>query len=258
MSYSLTKLLPLLLMPLGLGVFLLLLAFVLVYRHKRGAAMVSIGLAILLLVLPSLPTVASALIWSLESQYPARPSDSFEPAECIIVLGGTLGADVLPRQALELTDSSDRVYHAASLYRLGKARSIIVAAGNQPWQTEQVAEADQVYDLLVEWGVPPAAIVLDTLSKNTRENAVNAAALMQSISCEKPLLVTSGWHMPRAVASFRQVGVDVIPVSVDIRFVQGPNGPFSQFVPRADALATASLALREWMGIWFYRLRGWI
>jgi uncharacterized SAM-binding protein YcdF (DUF218 family) len=82
-------------------------------------------------------------------------------------------------------------------------------------------------------------------------------ALMQEAGCQSSLLVTSSWHMPRAVAAFMVLGVNVIPVSVDVRFVQGDSSSIAGFIPRADALAASSQVILEWMGIWVYRWKGW-
>ena len=84
-------------------------------------------------------------------------------------------------------------------------------------------EAQLIRDLLVEWGVSRRSIVLDTASKNTRENAINAAVALQENGCQSSLLVTSAWHMPRAIAAFKRVGVEMFPVSVDVGFVEGDS-----------------------------------
>ncbi len=117
-----------------------------------------------------------------------------------------MGGSIYPRVDIELTDSTDRVYQAAKLYRAGKAKTVIVAAGNQPWNEGRVPEAQLIRDLLVEWGVSRPSIVLDTASKNTHENAINAAVALRENGCQSSLLVTSAWHMPRAIAAFKKLG----------------------------------------------------
>ena len=80
-------------------------------------------------------------MWSLERQYLPVSIDDIPSADCIVVLGGALGAPIYPRVDIELTDSTDRVYQAAKLYRDGKAKTVIVAAGNQPWNRGQRARS---------------------------------------------------------------------------------------------------------------------
>jgi uncharacterized SAM-binding protein YcdF (DUF218 family) len=260
MPYYLSKVLPLLLLPISLSLIAALLTLVFIIKGKRAWSLVSLLTSILVLWVAALPEVAGRLLWSLERQYVPVPTAEIPTADCIVVLGGALGAAIYPRVEIELTDSSDRVYQAAKLYRKGKAKTVIVAAGNQPWNKGREPEARLIGELLVEWGVLRSSIVLDTESKNTRENAINAAAALQANGCESNLLVTSGWHMPRAIAAFKRVGVEMIPVSVDVGFVEGDSALFTSvasFIPTADALATTSSAIKEWMGIWVYRWRGW-
>lgn len=257
MPYYLTKILPLLLMPVPVALAAVLLALIFIARGNRKPAVYCLVLSLLVLWLSSLPVVASQLLLSLESQHRPIAVENVPASDCIVVLGGALEPPTPPRADIELTDSADRVYQAAKLYRAGKGKTIIVAAGNQPWARHPVSEAQQIGDLLVEWGVPPDSVVLDTRSKNTRENAINAAALIRQRGCRSSLLVTSAWHMPRALAAFSKVGADLFPVPVDMRLVQEDRGSVAQFIPRADALAMTSQALLEWMGIWVYRFRGW-
>jgi uncharacterized SAM-binding protein YcdF (DUF218 family) len=257
MPYYLSKVLPLLFLPVSLSLIAALLTLVFIFKGKRAWSLVSLLTSILVLWVAALPEVAGRLMWSLERQYLPVPTGEIPAADCIVVLGGALGSVIYPRVNVELTDAADRVFQAAALYRAGKGKTIIVAAGNQPWMQDQVPEANLIRDLLQEWGVLPQSVLLDTASVNTRGNAVNAVAFMHQAGCQSSLLVTSSWHMPRAVAAFRVLGVNVTPVSVDVRFVQGDSNSLAGFIPRADALAASSQAILEWMGIWVYRWKGW-
>lgn len=257
MPYYLTKILPLLLMPVSVALGLASIALLLLLKKKQKPAAFSLSSAIMILWISSLPSVSGQLVWSLERQYPAVPSSEVPEGDCIIVLGGILGAHGFPRVETELTEAIDRVYQAARLYRSGKGRTLIIAAGNQPWQKQETAEAERIREILEEWGVDRQSIVLDSSSKNTWENALNSAELVRENGCQASLLVTSAWHMPRAVASFNKAGIDVFPVSVDVHLVSAPAGFFLGLIPQADALATTSDMIHEWMGIWVYRWRGW-
>ena len=257
MPYYLTKFLPLLILPVPLALFLALVAVVAIWRCRRRIALISLLASLGILWVASLPPVAADLLWTLQKTHPPVEVDAIPHSDCIIVLGGALGDATFPRVEVELSESVDRVYQAAKLYRNGKGRSVIVAAGNQPWAQELEPEGNLIRNLLVEWGVPAAVIKVDALSRNTRENAINGAKLVSESGCKSSLLVTSSWHMPRAVAAFETLDVPVFPVSVDVRGVPGRGYLATWLIPRADALATTSQALTEWMGIWVYRWRGW-
>jgi len=257
MPYYLSKILPDLVMPLSVAVAATVLALIFVFLNRRGPAILCLLIAISVLWLASLPAVAGRLFASLQGQYLPLPLQDIPVSDCIVVLGGALGGAGRPRVDIELTDATDRVYQTAKLYRAGKAKTVIVAAGNQPWAQARVPEARLIGNLLVEWGVLRQAIVLDTASKNTRENAVNASAALRAHDCRSNLLVTSAWHMPRALATFRKIGIEMYPVSVDIMSLGDEIGSISSLIPRANALATTSLVIKEWLGIWVYRMRDW-
>jgi len=253
----LSKILPLFVMPLSLVLWLCLAALLLLRRDARRTAAGLVAVAFIVLWVTSMPVVATSFYRDLEAQYPPVPLEKLPKSDCIIVLGGVLGAALKPRVDTEFYDSIDRVYKAAQLYRASKGRSLIVTAGNQPWSASPWAEADLIRDLLVEWGVPKESIFLEGSSRNTRENAIYSKNLVDSINCQQSLLVTSAAHMPRAVAAFRGVGVAVVPVSTDVRIVEGGQTTVMDYMPNASALAMTSDALREWIGQVFYKLQGW-
>ena len=235
--------------------FLLALLFLLKGRLKASASFLIIGM--LVLWVSSMPIVADTLLGKQEARYPAVVLKDIPASKCIVVLGGAVGPVLAPRIDVELMDSSDRVYKAARLYLAGKGRVVIVAGGNQPWSPFVQTEAQAIRSLLVDWGVPASAIVLDGTSRNTRENALNTRLLLEKSECGIPLLVTSAAHMTRSVATFAKVGVDVFPVSVDIRVVRAPKLTIFDFLPDAEALKTTTDAMREWMGRQVYKLQGW-
>ena len=257
MYVYLSKILPLLFMPLGVTLFLCVIALVLLSRERRRAAGLVVGLALAVLWVSSTPIVASSLYGELERLHPPLPMERIPEGGCIVVLGGALSPALSPRVDVEFNEAVDRVYKAAQLYRAGKGKVVVVTAGNQPWSDSRWAEAELIRDLLMEWGVPEQAVLLEGSSRNTRENALYAKNIIVAIGCEGPLLVTSAAHMPRAVAAFEGVGVRVVPVSADVRVTE-PNG-FSvfDFLPNAHALVMTSDAIREWIGQGVYRLQGW-
>jgi uncharacterized SAM-binding protein YcdF (DUF218 family) len=111
--------------------------------------------------------------------------------------------------------------------------------------------------LMQEWGVPAEAILVEDRSLNTRENALFSFELLRARQIRRILLVTSATHMPRAAAVFRKAGFEVIPAPAD--FVTGWTSldlPLDWW-PGADALEKSDQAIKEWLGLWIYRLRGW-
>jgi len=253
----LSKILPVFVMPITVVMVLVLVAILLL---RRGMTRSTIGVllaAVVVLWVAATPMVAGNLYRGLESRYPPIPMAQVPQADCIVLLGGVVSPPLKPRVDVEFSEAIDRVYKAAQLFRAGKARLLIVTAGNQPWSLSPWAEADLLRELLIEWGVPREAIFLEGSSRNTRENAVYSKNLIESIHCENSLLVTSAAHMPRAVAAFRAVGVSVTPVSTDVRAVEAGALAAMDFLPSAGALAMTTEAIRELIGGWVYRMQGW-
>jgi uncharacterized SAM-binding protein YcdF (DUF218 family) len=253
----LTKGLPLLVYPLGAAIFVGAIALALSFTNRGRIGQLLLGLALVALWIAATPVFANWLTWRLESQFPPVSVETLPQSDVVIVLGGILGQPLPPRVAADLGDPADRIMHALRIYRTNKAPLIVISAGNQPWQAAVAPEAELIADLLVELGVPRSALLLETESRNTRENAVNTAAIFKAHGWRTGLLVTSGAHMPRALAAFRKVGLGVVPAATDIH--AGPPELVSllDLLPDAGALAQTTSAIKEMIGLCIYRLRGW-
>ena len=253
----LSKILPLFVMPVSVVLILLLLAFLFLQRDWKSTGVSLVLAAVVILWMSSTPLVATTLYRDLEARYPPLPLTKLPVGDCLVLLGGAVGPAMPPRVDIELNEAVDRVYKAAQVHRAGRAKFVIVTAGNQPWSESPWAEADLLRDLLMEWGVPKDAIFLEGSSRNTRENALYSKIMIDSMHCGTTLLVTSAAHMPRAVAAFQNAGVSVVAVATDVRVAgQGALSAVA-LLPSAGALAMTSDAIREWIGMWIYRLQGW-
>jgi uncharacterized SAM-binding protein YcdF (DUF218 family) len=99
----------------------------------------------------------------------------------------------------------------------GKARFVIASGGAL---RKGPAETYAMAALLTAWGVPQEAIILETASRNTYENAINSKRLLEAHGLHQVLLVTSALHMPRALALFRALGIDAGPAPTDFEVVE--------------------------------------
>ncbi|MBR5560125.1 MAG: YdcF family protein [Clostridia bacterium] len=120
-------------------------------------------------------------------------------SDAIIVLGAQVKADGTPSVALER-----RLTAALESYQADRQLIIVCGAqgGNEPR-----AEGDVMRDWLIKKGVPGEDVVAETASFNTRENLTYAKAIMQHRGLEQALVVTSDYHVARALALCRQVGI---------------------------------------------------
>jgi uncharacterized SAM-binding protein YcdF (DUF218 family) len=216
--------------------------------------------AFILLLLFSSHPVSQLLLRSLEDQYPQPPVESIPKADAIVVLGGgTSRGPASPGQAPELAQSTDRLFFAARLFCSEKAPLVLFSGGTFSFlgSRPQGSEAKVAAQLLKEWAVPNEAILLEAQSRNTRENALFSRQILQSRGAPHILLVTSAFHMPRASAAFWKLGFQVIPVPADFQ-PRDDEGLLLSFLPDAQSLAKSELALKEWLGMLVYRLRGWV
>jgi uncharacterized SAM-binding protein YcdF (DUF218 family) len=257
MYVYLSKILPLLVLPIGLIIELTLVALLLVIGGKKKSSALFLLLALTLAWGASTPYVAESLMGRLEQDYPAMMMSEVPRSRCVVMLGGAVEPVRPPRVDIDLLDGADRVRKTAQLYRAGLAQVVIVSGGNQPWSPFDEPEAESVKTLLLEGGVPAEAIYLEMESRNTRENAFYSIALLEELGCGVPLLVTSSAHMKRAVGAFGRLRVEVFPVSTDVKVVDRPSLTVFDFLPDAGALLMTNDAMREWMGQWVYKLNEW-
>jgi uncharacterized SAM-binding protein YcdF (DUF218 family) len=257
MSFYVEKLLPIVIDPLGLALLLCIAAFALSFAGRARALRVSIAVAVILLWLASTPALAGLLTVILEEQNSSVPIETISPKDVAIVLSGGLAQRQSTTNAVQLGPTGDRVMQAALLWRAGKVQTIIVSGGNLPWARSSATEASLAVELLETYDVPRDAIIVESNSRNTHENAVNTAAIWREKCFHSGLLVTSATHMPRALASFRKAGLDIAPWPADFRGRYPLVNSLFDFLPNAGALAITTSAIKEWLGLVVYRLRGW-
>jgi uncharacterized SAM-binding protein YcdF (DUF218 family) len=112
------------------------------------------------------------------------------------------------------------------------------------------SEAEAAGHLWRRLGVPIERITLEKTSVDTKTNASNVAELMKG---KKIVLVTSAYHMPRAILSFKKARMNVIPAPTCYRAKRSAI-TWADFLPNAGALETSFAALHEYGGIVYYNL----
>ena len=159
-----------------------------------------------------------------------------------------------------IINPSDRLLLALRLYRAGKAPLVVLSGGDNPLFSggaPQQSETEVMRQLLMEWGIPDGAIQVEAGSINTRESALFSHRLLADRGVARIILVTSAIHMARATAVFRKAGFDVVAAPADFQTGWGALREIFRWIPEAGALVDSSQAIREWLGLGVYRLRGW-
>lgn len=247
----LSKLIAGLIAPLGTALLLASLGLLAIFVSAAHVRLRRIGLLLMVfavgwLWLWSVPLVGDRLRGWIEDQAGARRIADLPKAQAIVVLGGGVrGARPPQRPDPDLGAAGDRVWHAARLYRAGKAERIILSGGIT--RTGDGSEADAMHVLLRDLGVPDAAIVIEGRSETTETNAQRVAELLARERVDGVLLVTSALHMPRARCLFERAGVRLVPAPTDFEIVGEPFD-LLRLVPDADTLNGSGRAMKELLG----------
>ena len=260
-GYWLSKILPLVVLPLGLSLLLLLVGLIGRWRWPVITATVLLWLCSMGLV--------SQLLWRwLESPWQRRIAAEASNADAIVVLSG--GRHSAPGSArVSEWHDPDRFLAGLELYRAGKAPCLLFTGGASPFNPGQPLEG-QLYRLEAErLGIPVDAIAVTPAVVNTAQEAVAIRRLITSHPCSvghrsgsvkgpSIVLVTSAFHMRRAKRLFERQGLVVKPFPVDFKARAAWSGSIwldpTQWLPSAYALDESSRALRELLGRLVYRV----
>ena len=251
--FVLSKLFGLLSSPINLLFLLLALLCLLGFtRWKAWQRPLLVALVGGLAIVAAVPWQA-ILVHPLENRYPA-PSLP-QRLDGVIVLGGAL--DPVVSAARDQVAANGAVERVNALIRLGrlypKAR-MVFSGGSGSVTTQDKKEAPVARRYLNELGFDTDSIVFEDQSRNTRENAIYTKQVMVPKSGEVWLLVTSAMHMPRSMGTFAAVDWPVIAYPVDY-LTTGEGSGFT--FDLGSAFSSIGNGLHEWLGLMYYRSRGW-
>ena len=191
----------------------------------------------------------------LERPYLASQSvEGLPKADAIVLLGGGIGK-VDEMTYPDMYEGADRVWHAARIWKAGKAPVVVVSGSN---------DLEAAVPLLLDLGVPREAIVVDNESRNTYENSrFSESLILERRAAAEPagtpkdeappriLLVTSAWHMPRACGNFAKTSLGVVPAAADFSTYNALHSVhhwWDWIAPSADSMARTNYLFKEWLG----------
>ena len=161
----------------------------------------------------------------------------------IVVLGGDIGLPLTPRISSQI--GGNRALHAFRLFTANKSKFIIISGGNVFPQRGVEPEAYYTSEILKEWGIPSEAILIEGRSRNTYENAIETKKLLNARQIDKILLITSAFHMPRALATFRTAGIDATPSPSSYSIVNYSRPQILDWIPSIGNLGRIQVVIRE-------------
>jgi uncharacterized SAM-binding protein YcdF (DUF218 family) len=260
MFFYLAKVLWFLLQPSTLIALLIGYGAILIWTGwaRWGRRFVSIGA--ILLLLAGLSPLGNALILPLEDRFPRADLDTPPPPTGFIILGGAEDRLVgTARNVVALNEAAERLVEAAILARRFPEGKIAFSGGDAGVLYATGNEAEGAESLLAALGVSRDRLILEAKSRDTYENAV---FLKQELTRDGEIgpgkrwvLITSAYHMPRAIGAFRAAGFDVEAWPVDYR-TRGRADLTRPFDKVSEGLRRVDVAVREWAGLLAYWLRG--
>jgi uncharacterized SAM-binding protein YcdF (DUF218 family) len=234
-TFILKKLISALFMPLSLGLILFLIGLILLHKNYSKAKIV-LTISFVWIICISYVPVANLTIKPLENYYNKIELQKIpKETKYIVLLGG---------------DMENRAWEALKILNfLSNAK--IITSGYKGLHGS-TSEAILTSNRLQEIGIPKEKIIVYSNTKDTKEEALK---IKEKIGLEPFILVTSAYHMPRAVALFKKEGLNPIIAPTDHQ-ISDNDSIFS--VPKGEGLKRFDKAWHEYMGIAFAWLRNQI
>ena len=250
MFFVLSKTIGLLVKPLT---WLIILMFVALFCRKPKIKKISLIVSLSILLIFTNPFIINIFlkIWD-----PTPVAISSMPTYDVGILLGGFSCHIPETDNIKLNDAGDRLWQTVMLYKHGKINKILITGGNFE---DSKPEATAVYDVLVSMGIPDSVILVENRSRNTHENALFSAKLLESnhpdASC---ILITTALHIERSLRCFQKVGLtpEVFPVDHISRHDKVYWAVWLR--PEPAALRNWERVINEWAGIIIYKVRGYI
>ncbi|AFJ01766.1 protein of unknown function DUF218 [Methylophaga frappieri] len=207
----------------------------------------------LLLVLTSFYPWGDMLLGKLENRF-AAPALTEQIPDALIVLGGAEDMTVsLSHSGAEVGEAAERYLVAAQLARTFPETPVWVSGGSAALTMTDHAQVAAIHRRVMQVaGLPAEQVRIEQQSRNTAENMQNLSQVLPRDGYY--LLITSAFHMPRAIGAARQQGLKLTPYPVDYRTESGAYRKL-RFQPLSN-WKNLELACREWLGLVVYYLTG--
>lgn len=250
-----SKLLSFATQPLSWVVALLLLGLVFMStRRTWGVRLCWAALGVLLL--QGWQPLPDALLRQLEARYPGpAPTSRLESYVGIVLLGGALesGRVWQAHGQPALNDAAERMTAPIALLRQYPHMRVLFTGGEGELTSTGMTEAERAKIFFDSMGVPAQRMIYESASHTTYENAILSAKVPGVDPTQRWLLLTSAFHMPRAMALFQKAGWNVTPYPVDFRTATDTGWTSFSLVGGAEKW---HMVLHELAGLLAYRLAG--
>lgn len=250
-----SKILDLLAQPLWWVIALLVASCLVLPRWPVLGRRITLTALTILLCLGWQP-LPDALLRQLENRYAEfAPQANLKDYVGVIVLGGGTESGHVAQAHIQplMTSAAERLTAPVAMLLHNPHLQIVYTGGEGAWLGVGPSEAERARKYFDSMALRPAQVQYESASRNTYENAVMTAQLPHMDKSQRWLLVTSAFHMPRSMATFKKVGWNVTAYPVDFR--TGTNSPWTNYSLRGG-VDIWQLLLHEWLGLLAYRMTG--
>lgn len=233
---------------------LMLLYFVL---KKNQKAKIFLYLAFSILVVFSNPFLFNHVIEWWEG--PLENQSELKDYDGLILLGG-LSSYQEEAGRIVFNSSADRLLQAMDLYKKRKVNYFVFTGGSALILKKEKKEGDFLKEYLINMGVKEDSLLMEAQSRNTHENAKFTYEVLKENKLLNAhfLLVTSAFHMKRALACFQKEGIDVRSYKTNPITPTRPQDFADSIIPSASVLSSWEQLMKEWIGFVAYRIKGYV
>ncbi len=250
-NFLIKKIVSAILLPLPWVVLSLLIGLGLLWFTREllwGKIFITLGF--LLLLVSALPFIPDQLLKNLEGHYPPLMQSPVQVAYIVVLGGGYQFDKSLPANSQLKETSLSRLSEGIRLYRIVSGAKLVLSGG--VFSKGGEAESIAMQKVAITWGVPPQDIVVETTAKDTYAEAIT----LQPLLGDKPfLLVTSAYHMPRAMYLFESVRMH--PIAAPAGYYLRPSGSVlsPNLVISPKNMLKMDTAIHEYLGMWWERIK---
>jgi uncharacterized SAM-binding protein YcdF (DUF218 family) len=223
---------------------------------QRAFAIFLSAVAICWVLAWSLPATTLFFGGLLESRHAYKDPKDLPRADVIVVFGGKTQANRSNWfEPFNRATAIDRIDRAEALYLAGRAPRILLSGSAREGK---VSEAQIMARILRQRGIPDSALLLESESRNTSENARFTDITMRGQKLKSALLVTSALHMPRALGSLEKRGINVTAAGSTPQIVLPALDAPDIWLPHLRSLDASRTIIKEYLGLLGYWIRGWL
>lgn len=250
MFFYLSKILTFLISPTVIILCVIILALIVRKPAIRRKLLIA---SLVLLLFFSNPFIINQLLKFWEPESSMNKTQVYDAG---VILSGFMSWDK-ENSSLSFGEGADRLTEGLIQYRKGRIKTIIISGGSGSL-VDDTRESVLAKAFLTEnCGVPDSVILIDTVSRNTYENAVETKKIMNASGLKSAIMITSAWHMRRAEGCFKKVGLDVDIHPIDGMYHGQRYSPYDLIIPDTRNIVRWENLMREIAGIIIYKLQGY-